>query len=77
MPNDAPGAGSLRLAIDAGNLARDRRGMGRIARGVVRAALAESDLALTLLIDDAAAADAARSEFPGVSVAPATAAASV
>jgi glycosyltransferase involved in cell wall biosynthesis len=62
------GAGRFRLAVDATNLARDRRGMGRIARGVVRAALARPDIDLTLLIDRRADADAARAEFPGAGV---------
>ncbi len=58
----------MRLAIDAANLSRDRRGMGRIARGIIRAALAQSGLDLTLLIDREADATAVLAEFPGATV---------
>ncbi|HTV73470.1 MAG TPA: glycosyltransferase family 1 protein [Candidatus Acidoferrales bacterium] len=39
----------IRLAIDAANLAHDHRGMGRVVRPVVRAALADPRFAVTLL----------------------------
>jgi glycosyltransferase involved in cell wall biosynthesis len=39
----------IRLAIDAANLAQDRRGMGRLVRPVVRAALADPRFTVTLL----------------------------
>jgi glycosyltransferase involved in cell wall biosynthesis len=68
MSSERSGTNRFRLAVDATNLARDRRGMGRIARGVVRAALARPDVDLTLLIDRRADADAARAEFPGAGV---------
>jgi glycosyltransferase involved in cell wall biosynthesis len=58
----------LRIAVDATNLAHDRRGMGRIARGVVRAALGRSDVDLTLLIDRERDAAAVAAEFPGAAV---------
>jgi glycosyltransferase involved in cell wall biosynthesis len=58
----------VRLAVDASNLARDRRGMGRFVRSVLRAALSEADIELELLSlrrgDDAAIA----AGLPGVRV---------
>jgi glycosyltransferase involved in cell wall biosynthesis len=39
----------IRLAIDAANLAHDQRGMGRVVRPVVRAALADERFEVTLL----------------------------
>ena len=39
----------LRLAVDAANFARDRRGMGRVARTVLAAARASGDVALELI----------------------------
>jgi glycosyltransferase involved in cell wall biosynthesis len=39
----------MRLAIDAANLAHDRRGMGRVVRPVVHAALADERFDVTLL----------------------------
>jgi glycosyltransferase involved in cell wall biosynthesis len=68
MPSED--ATRVRIAVDAANLARDRRGMGRIARGVIRAALAETSVELTLLIERRADADSARAEFPAARVAP-------
>jgi glycosyltransferase involved in cell wall biosynthesis len=65
MPSDGA---RLRLAVDAVNLARDRRGMGRIARGILRAALARPDIEVTLLVDRRADADATRAEFPGAAL---------
>jgi len=50
----------LRLAIDAANFARDRRGMGRVARTVIAAARARGEVTLELISvrrgDDAALA---------------------
>jgi glycosyltransferase involved in cell wall biosynthesis len=40
---------SIRLAIDGENFAHDRRGMGRFARTVANTALADPELAVTLL----------------------------
>jgi len=58
----------MRLGVDASNLARDRRGMGRFVRSVLRAAVAAEDIELELLStrggDDAPIA----AEFPGVPV---------
>lgn len=58
----------MRVAIDAANLARDRRGMGRIARAVLRLARADSRTRVVLL---ASRADAAtlRAEVPDVAIA--------
>ncbi len=42
----------MRLAVDAANLVRDRRGMGRLARTVLAAAAREPDVTLTLLACD-------------------------
>lgn len=41
----------IRLAVDAANVLRDRRGMGRIARAVLAAASAAPDFEVTLLAD--------------------------
>ena len=60
---------ALRLAIDAANLARDRRGMGRLARPVVRAATDDPAFAVTLLASKPADARALRAEFAGATVA--------
>src|SRR5580704_15082877 len=58
----------FKLAIDAANLPRDRRGMGRFVRSVVRAALADPAFEVEFISlrprDDAAIA----AEFPGVPV---------
>jgi glycosyltransferase involved in cell wall biosynthesis len=42
----------LRIAVDALNLAIDRRGMGRFARAVLDMLCASDDLALTLIVRD-------------------------
>jgi glycosyltransferase involved in cell wall biosynthesis len=58
----------LKLGVDASNLARDRRGMGRFVRSVLHAAQADPGITLELLSlragDDAAIAR----ELPGVRV---------
>jgi len=40
----------VRLGIDAENFARDRRGMGRVARAIARAALDSGDFGVTFLL---------------------------
>ncbi|GAC1306083.1 MAG: glycosyltransferase family 1 protein [Vulcanimicrobiaceae bacterium] len=60
-PADRP---DLALAVDAGNLARDRRGMGRIARGVLIAAAEAGDIAITLLAERRRDRAALAAEFP-------------
>ena len=45
------GAEALRLAVDARDLARDYRGIGRYTRAVVRRLCARDDVALTLLVN--------------------------
>jgi glycosyltransferase involved in cell wall biosynthesis len=56
----------MRLAIDADNFARDRRGMGRVARGVVQAACSERDVETTLLVQRRGGAAAVQATFPDV-----------
>jgi hypothetical protein len=63
-------AAPARVAIDAANLARDRRGLGRIVRPVVTAACADPRFAVTLLADGAADVRALRAAFPAAAVAP-------
>jgi glycosyltransferase involved in cell wall biosynthesis len=58
----------LRLAIDAANLTRDRRGMGRFVRSVVNAALADPGIDLEFISLRASDDAALRAEFPGVAV---------
>lgn len=58
---DRPG---LALAVDASNLAHDRRGMGRLARGVLIAAAEAGDIAITLLADKRRDREALTAEFP-------------
>jgi len=58
-------SGTLRIAVDAGNLARDRRGMGRLARSVLREAARDPQLAIDLLADARAERAALRAEFAG------------
>ena len=53
----------LRLAIDAANFPRDRRGMGRLAREVLRTALADPAFEVTLLAAKRSDARALRAEF--------------
>ncbi len=65
--------GRLRLAVDAGALARDRRGMGRVVRATLRCARADPACHVTLLARDADAR-ALRAEFLDVDIeAPASA----
>jgi glycosyltransferase involved in cell wall biosynthesis len=59
-------AGPLRVAVDAGNLVRDRRGMGRVTRGILRFALADANIEVTLLADKRQDVRALEEEFPGV-----------
>lgn len=54
----------LALAVDASNLAHDRRGMGRLARGVLIAAAESGDVAITLLASKRSDRDALADEFP-------------
>jgi len=61
----------LRVAIDAANLARDRRGLGRIVRPVVAAACDDPRFAVTLLADRAADVRELRGAFPAAALAPA------
>ncbi|GAC1543806.1 MAG: hypothetical protein NVS3B16_10730 [Vulcanimicrobiaceae bacterium] len=56
--------GDLTLAVDATNLAHDRRGMGRLTRGVLIAAAEAGDIAITLLADKRGARRALAAEFP-------------
>jgi glycosyltransferase involved in cell wall biosynthesis len=54
---------AFRLAIDAANFPRDRRGMGRLAREVLWAALADSTIDVTLIAAKRTDARALRAEF--------------
>lgn len=54
----------LRVAVDASNLAHDRRGMGRLARGVLIAAAESGDIAITLLAAKRRDRKALAAEFP-------------
>jgi glycosyltransferase involved in cell wall biosynthesis len=65
----APPGARLRLAVDAGALARDRRGMGRVARGVLRVALADPNVTVTLLAQSRNDERALANEFPRATVA--------
>ncbi len=55
---------AVRLGVDAGSLAVDRRGMGRLARGVLRAAAERGDVEIVLLADRHDHRDALAAEFP-------------
>jgi glycosyltransferase involved in cell wall biosynthesis len=57
-----------RVAIDAINFVRDRRGMGRLARPVLRAAREDDRFEVTLLADKPGDRRALRTEFPGASL---------
>jgi glycosyltransferase involved in cell wall biosynthesis len=57
---------SRRIAIDASNFVRDRRGMGRLARPVLRAACDDDRFEVTLLADKPSDLRALRAEFAGV-----------
>jgi glycosyltransferase involved in cell wall biosynthesis len=59
---------SRRIAIDASNFVRDRRGMGRLARPVLRAACDDDRFEVTLLADKPSDLRALRSEFEGVAL---------
>jgi glycosyltransferase involved in cell wall biosynthesis len=54
----------FRLAVDAANLVRDKRGMGRLARAVLRETLADPAIELTLLAERGSDVRALRAEFP-------------
>ncbi len=53
----------MRLAIDAGNFSRDRRGMGRLAREVLRAALNDPAFDVTLIASKRSDGRDLRAEF--------------
>ncbi len=55
---------AFRLAVDAINLAADRRGMGRYVRDILENWEHESDLELTLLVRDRSAVAPVRAEQP-------------
>jgi glycosyltransferase involved in cell wall biosynthesis len=59
----------VKIAIDAAALARDRRGMGRLARGIVRALERDAAWDVTLLVAAARDADSLQAEFPATRVA--------
>jgi len=65
---------ALALGIDAANLARDRRGMGRLARGVLRAIALAGDVDVVLLADKRDDRRALAAEFPYAIAATSTAA---
>ena len=56
----------LRLGIDAANFASDRRGMGRAARAVLRYALTDPGVAITLISPRRRDERALRDEFGGL-----------
>lgn len=57
-------APAVRLAVDAGSLAVDRRGMGRLARGVLIAIAERGDIEVVLLADRRDHRDTLAAEFP-------------
>lgn len=57
-------ANGFTFAVDAANLALDRRGMGRLARGVLRAIAESGDARVVLLADKRAHERALAGEFP-------------
>jgi glycosyltransferase involved in cell wall biosynthesis len=59
----------VRLAVDAGNLVRDKRGLGRVTRGILRAAIADPSFDVTLLADRRDDRRALRDEFGSVGIA--------
>ena len=61
-------SGKLRIGIDAGNLVRDRRGMGRVARGIIKAAVLDPAVEPTLLAPRRDDRRALRAEFADVAV---------
>src|ERR1700722_12953608 len=58
----------MRVAIDAGNFARDRRGMGRIARTIANGLLDAGDVAATFLVERARDEAGVREAFAGRSI---------
>jgi len=58
----------LRLAVDAANLAQDRRGMGRIGRALLQEAVKDEHIELTLLAEKRPDVRSLREQFPGISV---------
>jgi glycosyltransferase involved in cell wall biosynthesis len=58
----------FRLAVDAANLVRDRRGMGRLARAVLTQVANDPSIDLTLLAEKSGDARALRLEFPAAAV---------
>ena len=67
---------NVRLGIDAGNFARDRRGMGRVARDIATAALSDPSFSVTFLLERSGDEAGLRAAFSGhtVDVAPASSA---
>lgn len=59
----------MRVAVDAANLVRDGRGLGRVTRGVLAAALADGSFALTLLADRRDDVRTLARSYPGTAVA--------
>jgi glycosyltransferase involved in cell wall biosynthesis len=59
----------VRVGIDAASLVRDRRGMGRLARGIVNALASDAAWDVTLLAAAARDAQSLRTEFPALRVA--------
>lgn len=59
----------VRVAVDAGNLVRDRRGLGRVTRGVLAAAHADGAFEIALLCDRRADARELAREFPALPIA--------
>jgi len=57
-------ATEVTLAVDAANFAVDRRGMGRLARGVLRAIAESGDVGVVLLADKRVHRRALEDEFP-------------
>ncbi|MGP6157819.1 MAG: glycosyltransferase family 4 protein [Vulcanimicrobiaceae bacterium] len=60
----ADGDPPVRLGIDASNLPRDRRGMGRVTRTILHAALTDPHFDVTLLSARAGDVRALQAEFP-------------
>jgi glycosyltransferase involved in cell wall biosynthesis len=59
----------VRLAVDAGNLVRDARGLGRLTRSILRAAIADPGFDITLLANRRDDRRALADEFANVRVA--------
>jgi glycosyltransferase involved in cell wall biosynthesis len=59
----------LRVAVDAGHLGSDTRGLGRVTRGILGAAIADPSFAIALLADRRDDRRALAEEFANVSVA--------